>query len=416
MHVLSIGLNHTTAPVEIRERAAVTENHLEEALGDIRGRPNIQEATILSTCNRTEVYCQLDNHDVSPVTNWLCDFHQLERAEVQPFLYVHPGQDAVRHAFRVASGLDSMVLGEPQILGQMKTAFAKAHRNGNTGKILNRLFQHTFSVAKEIRSTTQIGSNAVSVAYAGVSLAKQIFADISQQTVMMVGAGETIELSCRHLYAQGVRNIIVANRTLERAERLHAEFGVEAISLHELPLRLAEADMVFSSTASTLPILGKGAFESALRQRKNSPMLVVDLAIPRDVEAEVGDLKHVYLYTVDDLQQVVDENIAVRQEAAKEAEKIVENQSSVFMDWFTNLQSLPTIRQLRNHTSSITDSELSHARRRLQAGDDPAVVLELFAHAVSQKFMHQPTETLRQKNDDALLDAAKALFGLDDAD
>lgn len=416
MHVLSIGLNHTTAPVEIRERAAVTENHLDEALGDIRGRPNIQEATILSTCNRTEVYCQLDNHDVSPVTNWLCDFHQLERAEVQPFLYVHPGQDAVRHAFRVASGLDSMVLGEPQILGQMKTAFAKAHRNGNTGKILNRLFQHTFSVAKEIRSTTQIGSNAVSVAYAGVSLAKQIFADISQQTVMMVGAGETIELSCRHLYAQGVRNIIVANRTLERAERLHAEFGVEAISLHELPLRLAEADMVFSSTASTLPILGKGAFESALRQRKNSPMLVVDLAIPRDVEAEVGDLKHVYLYTVDDLQQVVDENIAVRQEAAKEAEKIVENQSSVFMDWFTNLQSLPTIRQLRNHTSSITDSELSHARRRLQAGDDPAVVLELFAHAVSQKFMHQPTETLRQKNDDALLDAAKALFGLDDAD
>lgn len=416
MHVLSIGLNHTTAPVEIRERAAVTENHLDEALGDIRGRPNIQEATILSTCNRTEVYCQLDNHDVSPVTNWLCDFHQLERAEVQPFLYVHPGQDAVKHAFRVASGLDSMVLGEPQILGQMKTAFAKAHRNGNTGKILNRLFQHTFSVAKEIRSTTQIGSNAVSVAYAGVSLAKQIFADISQQTVMMVGAGETIELSCRHLYAQGVRNIIVANRTLERAERLHAEFGVEAISLHELPLRLAEADMVFSSTASTLPILGKGAFESALRQRKNSPMLVVDLAIPRDVEAEVGDLKHVYLYTVDDLQQVVDENIAVRHEAAKEAEKIVENQSSVFMDWFTNLQSLPTIRQLRNHTSSITDSELSHARRRLQAGDDPAVVLELFAHAVSQKFMHQPTETLRQKNDDALLDAAKALFGLDDAD
>ena len=416
MHVLSIGLNHTTAPVEIRERAAVTENHLDEALGDIRGRPNIQEATILSTCNRTEVYCQLDNHDVSPVTNWLCDFHQLERSEVQPFLYVHPGQDAVKHAFRVASGLDSMVLGEPQILGQMKTAFAKAHRNGNTGKILNRLFQHTFSVAKEIRSTTQIGSNAVSVAYAGVSLAKQIFADISQQTVMMVGAGETIELSCRHLYAQGVRNIIVANRTLERAERLHAEFGVEAISLHELPLRLAEADMVFSSTASTLPILGKGAFESALRQRKNSPMLVVDLAIPRDVEAEVGDLKHVYLYTVDDLQQVVDENIAVRQEAAKEAEKIVENQSSVFMDWFTNLQSLPTIRQLRNHTSSITDSELSHARRRLQAGDDPAVVLELFAHAVSQKFMHQPTETLRQKNDDALLDAAKALFGLDDAD
>jgi len=414
MHVLSVGLNHTTAPVEIRERAAVTENHLEEALGDIGKQAHIQEATILSTCNRTEVYCQLPDQNASAVSDWLCDFHELDKSEVQPYLYIHPGPEAVKHAFRVASGLDSMVVGEPQILGQMKTAFATAHKNGNTGKILNRLFQHTFSVAKEIRSTTEIGSNAVSVAYAGVSLAKQIFADIAKQTVLLIGAGETIELTCRHLYAQGVRNIIVANRTLERAERLREEFGVIAISLHELPHRLAEADMVFSSTASTLPILGKGAFESALRQRKNSPMLVIDLAVPRDVEVEVGDLKHVYLYTVDDLQQVVDENVAARHEAAKDAEKIVENQTSVFMDWFTNLQSLPTIRQLRNHTSAITDAELAHARRRLQAGDDPAVVLELFAHAVSQKFMHQPTEALRQKNDDALLNAAKSLFGLDD--
>ena len=414
MHVLSVGLNHTTAPVEIRERAAVTENHLEEALGDISKRPHIREATILSTCNRTEVYCQLHDQNATAVTDWLCDFHELEKSEVQPYLYAHPGPEAVKHAFRVASGLDSMVVGEPQILGQMKTAFATAHKNGNTGKILNRLFQHTFSVAKEIRSTTEIGSNAVSVAYAGVSLAKQIFADIAKQTVLLIGAGDTIELSCRHLYAQGVRNIIVANRTLERAERLREEFGVIAISLHELPHRLAEADMVFSSTASTLPILGKGAFESALRKRKNSPMLVVDLAVPRDVEVEVGDLKHVYLYTIDDLQQVVDENVATRHEAAKDAEKIIENQASVFMNWFTNLQSLPTIRQLRNHTSAITDTELSHARRRLQAGDDPAVVLELFAHAISQKFMHQPTEALRQKNDDALLNAAKYLFGLDD--
>ncbi len=416
MHVLSIGLNHTTAPVEIRERAAVTESHLEEALADIRNQPKIEEATILSTCNRTEVYCQLQDQDISPVSDWLCNFHQLDKAQVKPFLYAHPGQDAVKHAFRVASGLDSMVLGEPQILGQMKTAFAKAHKHGNTGKILNRLFQHTFSVAKEIRSTTQIGSNAVSVAYASVSLAKQIFADIAQQTVMLVGAGETIELTTRHLYAKGIRKIIVANRTLERAERLQKEFGVEAISLHELPTRLSEADMVFSSTASTLPILGKGTFESALRQRKNKPMLVVDLAIPRDVESQVGDLRQVYLYTVDDLQQVVDENLAGRQEAVKDAEKIVDSQASVFMDWFTNLQSLPTIRQLRNHTSAITDTELAHARRRLMAGDDPAVVLELFAHAVSQKFMHQPTETLRQKNDDALLNAAKALFGLNDLD
>ncbi len=414
MNVLSVGLNHSTAPVSVRERAAVTEHHLEDALSDIQSREGIAEATILSTCNRTEVYCQTPSENSDAVRNWFCDFHQLSRHEVDAYLYHHPGQEAVKHAFRVASGLDSMVLGEPQILGQMKTAFAKAHKNGNTGKILNRLFQHTFSVAKEIRTQTEIGSNAVSVAFAGVNLAKQIFADIAKQTALLVGAGETIELTCRHLHAQGVQQMIIANRSLDRAERLSQEFGVEAISLHELPTRLSEADMVFSSTASTLPILGKGAFESALKKRRNRPMLVVDLAIPRDVESEVGDLNHVYLYTVDDLQQVVDENLAARKEAAIEAEKIVETQATVFMDWFTNLQSLPTIRQLRQHTSSITDAELVNARRRLQAGDDPSVVLELFAHAVSQKFMHQPTEALRQKSDEELLEAAKKLFGLTD--
>ncbi len=414
MNVLSVGLNHTTAPVAVRERAAVTEHHLDEALKDISACRGIDEATILSTCNRTEVYCQVAEQNTQIVHQWFCDFHELSRDEVDVYLYSHPGQEAVKHAFRVASGLDSMVLGEPQILGQMKTAFAKAHKSGNTGKILNRLFQHTFSVAKEIRTNTEIGNNAVSVAYAGVNLAKQIFADIKDQTVLLVGAGETIELTCRHLHAQGVRRMIVANRSLERAERLSKEFGIEAISLHELPTRLPEADMVFSSTASTLPILGKGAFESALKKRKNRPMLVVDLAIPRDVESEVGSLNHVYLYTIDDLKQVVDENLAARKQAAVEAEKIVEQQSSAFMDWFTNLQSLPTIRQLRHRTNTITDAELANARRRLLAGDDPAVVLELFAHAVSQKFMHQPTEALRRRRDEALLIAAKELFGLED--
>ena len=414
MHLLSVGLNHTTAPVAVRERAAVAADHLEEALTDIAKCTEIEEATILSTCNRTEIYCQIPDADAQVASDWLCNFHDLDRHEVAPYLYSFPDQQAVQHAFRVASGLDSMVIGEPQILGQMKTAFAKAHKNGNTGKVLNRLFQHTFSVAKEIRSSTSIGSYAVSVAYAAVALAKQIFSDISQQTVLLIGAGETIELACRHLYSQGVHNIIVANRTLSRAEGLAREFDAQAISLHELPARLAEADIVFSSTASTLPILGKGAFESALKARRNKPVFVVDLAVPRDVETQVAELNNVYLYTVDDLQEVVNQNMRSRQDAAMEAEKIVEDQTLQFMHWFNNLQSIPTIRQLRDQTSQITAAELASAKRRLLAGEDPQAVLQHFAHALTQKFMHQPTESLRQHHDEALLLAARTLFDLDD--
>lgn len=413
MHVLSLGLNHTTAPVAVRERAAVAADHLDDALTDIRKCADIEEAAILSTCNRTEVYCHVPDTKIEVVSDWLCEFHALDKAEVAQYLYAFPGQQAVKHAFRVASGLDSMVLGEPQILGQMKTAFATAHKNGNTGKVLNRLFQTTFSVAKEVRSSTTIGSHAVSVAYAAVALSKQIFSDISEQTVLLIGAGETIELACRHLYGQGVRNLIVANRTVARAESLAREFDAQAISLHELPTRLAEADMVFSSTGSTLPILGKGAFESALKARKNKPVFIVDLAIPRDVEPQVAELKNAYLYTIDDLNQVISDNVANRRQAAVEAEKIVEDQTLRFMHWYNNLQSIPTIRQLRAQTSELAEAELAQAQRRLEAGDAPTEVLQLFAHALSQKFMHLPTETLRQKHDEELLTAARELFDLD---
>jgi glutamyl-tRNA reductase len=413
MHVLSLGLNHTTAPVAIRERAAVAAENLDDALADIRRQTEIKEATILSTCNRTEVYCHVPDEKIQVVTDWMCGFHELDKDEVSPYLYALSGPQAVSHAFRVASGLDSMVLGEPQILGQMKTAFAQAHRNGNTGKVLNRLFQTTFSVAKEVRSTTSIGSHAVSVAYAAVALAKQIFSDISNQTVLVVGAGDTIELTCQHLAGQGVKNIVVANRTLRRAEELAAQFDGQAISLHELPSRLSDADMVFSSTASTLPILGKGAFESALKQRRNRPMFVVDLAVPRDVEPQVASLKNIFLYTVDDLDQVVSENVENRKAAAVEAEKIVEDQTRQFMHWYENLRSIPTIRQMREKASGLTEAELDQALRRLDAGDDPAEVLKLFAHSVSQKFLHGPTEALRQKHDEELLRAARALFALD---
>lgn len=413
MHVISIGLNHTTAPVAVRERAAVAAEHLEDALVDIAKRTEIGEATILSTCNRTEVYCQVPAVKIEVVTGWLCDFHNLRKEQVMPYLYAFPDQQAVKHVFRVASGLDSMVVGESQILGQMKTAFAKAHKNGNTGKVLNRLFQHTFSVAKKVRSSTNIGSHAVSVAYAAVALSKQIFSDISAQTVLLIGAGETIELACRHLYGQGVRNIIVANRTVARAETLAKEFDGQAISLHELPTRIADADMVFSSTASTLPILGKGAFESALKVRKNKPIFVVDLAVPRDVEPQVRELDNVYLYTLDDLEQVVIENVDSRRQAAAEAEKIVDIQTRQFMHWFSNLQSIPTIRHLRDQTSRIAEIELNNAQKRLQAGENPHAVLHQFAHALSRKFMHGPTESLRQNHDAELLRAARELFDLD---
>lgn len=413
MHVLSIGLNHKTAPVEIRERAAVTADHLEDALRDIAAQDIVQEATILSTCNRTEVYCQTAINDTKQIGQWLCDFHELKHDDVAPYLYSHPNQNAVRHAFRVASGLDSMVLGEPQILGQMKTAFATAHKNGNTGKILNRLFQQTFSVAKQVRTNTSIGSNAVSVAYAAVSLSKQIFSDISKQTVLLIGAGETIELASRHLKEQGVTQMIIANRTIGRAQNLAKTFDAEAISLDELPTRLSDADILFTSTASTLPILGKGSIESALKKRKNKPMFLVDLAIPRDIESQVAELDNIYLYTVDDLQQVVSQNIESRKNAAREAEKIVDIHTHQFMHWLNNLQSVPTIRSLREHTQNITQMELESAKRRLQAGDDPEQVLQQFAHTLSRKFMHAPTESLRQNDDDELLKAVRELFNLD---
>ncbi len=415
MHVLSVGLNHSSAPLEIRERAAVTAEHLPDALKDLTKHHAVSEAAILSTCNRTEVYCHLDTPQTNVVGDWLCEYHALQRSDLSPYLYQFPDQHAVRHAFRVASGMDSMVIGEPQILGQMKTAFATAHRQGTTGKVLNKLFQNTFSVAKHIRSTTTIGHNAVSVAYAAVALSKQIFTDITAKTVLLIGAGETIELVCRHLYSQGVRNIIVANRSIERTQHFVSQFGAKPIGLHELPEHLNLADMVFSSTASTLPIIGKGAIESALRERKQRSMFLVDLAVPRDIEAEVGTLKNAYLYTVDDLEHVVSQNIEARQQAVEHAERIVEAKSLEFMLWLDSLQAIPTLRDLRSKTAAIKAQQLEVAQRRLIAGDDPASVLSNFAHALTQKFMHEPSEWLKQQNDEERFALARTLFGLDQA-
>jgi glutamyl-tRNA reductase len=416
MHLIAVGLNHHTAPVSVRERAAFAPEKLPDALHDVT-REVAGEAAILSTCNRTELYCGLERGDSERVIEWLCDYHRLKRADIRPYVYEHPDQAAVKHAFRVAAGLDSLVLGEPQILGQMKEAFATAHKAGATGKILNRLFQQTFAVAKQVRTDTAIGASPVSVASATVMLARRIFTDLSKQTVLLIGAGDTIELCARHLNEQKVGHMVVANRTVERARLLADVFGAEAISLAELPTRLADADIVISSTASPLPILGKGAVESALRTRKHRPMFMVDIAVPRDIEPEVGDLADVYLYTVDDLKDVVQENMQSREAAAREAERIIEVKVVDFWQWVRSLDAVPTIRALRETTEALRDAEVRRARRRLARGDDPELVLEQLARALTNKFTHAPTDALKRANHDgnnALLDAARRLFNLND--
>lgn len=414
VHLLALGLSHESAPIRIRERAAVTTDRLGDALRELTTENAVEEAAILSTCNRTEIYCHQQNDAPDQIITWLCSFHGLSRADISPYLYRYPDAQAVRHAFRVAAGLDSMVLGEPQILGQMKEAFAIAHKTGVTGKILNRLFQQTFSVAKRVRTDTAIGTSAVSVAYAAVSLAKQIFSDLSQQTVLMIGAGETIELTARHLKENGVKHLIVANRTLERARNLAQLYQAEAISLDELPARLSEGDIVISSTASTLPILGKGAVESALKKRKRRPIFMVDLAVPRDIEPEVAELNDVFLYTVDDLRGVIEENLQARKAAAEEAEQIIDVHTEEFMGWLNSLNAVPTIKALRQSMDRIVEAELQRAYKKLQSGEDANVVVQQLANSLSKKFTHGPTEQLTRSDiDGTLSEAVRRLFKLE---
>jgi glutamyl-tRNA reductase len=415
MHLFNFGINHRTAPVNIREQTAFASEKLETALADITHTGGAHEATILSTCNRTEIYCSHEQADENTIIDWFCDYHRLQPKVIEPYIYRHPGVEAVRHAFRVASGLDSMVLGEPQILGQMKEAFATAHKTGATGKLLNQLFQHTFSVAKQVRTDTQIGASAVSVAYAAVKLAKQIFSDLSSKTVLLIGAGETIELTAQHLAQQQVGHIIVSNRTVERAQKLADLVDGEAITLAELPTRLHEADIVISSTASQLPILGKGAVEHSLKQRRHRPIFMVDLAVPRDIEAEVSELNDVFLYTVDDLQNVVEENLQSRKEAAEEAEKIIEIQVTQFVDWLKSLDAVPMILALRENADELRQAELEKARRLLACGEDPEVVIETLARSLTNKYTHNPTAALKlagENADKAVIEAAKRLFDL----
>lgn len=417
MSLLAIGLNHHTAPVEIRERVAFAPERLSIDLQQLVKVQDVQEAAIISTCNRTEIYCNLEGDNFSELLRWLENTHGIERSALEPYLFSHSERDAVKHLLRVCSGLDSLVLGEPQILGQMKSAWQSAENEGTLGRHLNRLFQHAFTVAKKVRSDTAIGSSPVSVAFAAVQLSKQIFGDLSGKTALLLGAGETAELAMRHLHGQGVERLIVVNRTLANAESLAAEFGAQAVPLTELHSVMHLADILIASTGSPLPVFGKGAVESAIKKRRRQPMLMVDIAVPRDIETEVGELDDVFLYTVDDLEHIVDEGRRSRQEAAEEAEEIIEHQTEEFMSWQRSLQAVDTVRAVRDRAVKQQQALLSKANARLAAGDAPEQVLEQMARALTNKLIDSPTRAMRTAaslDDTDTLNAARKLFGLDD--
>jgi len=394
MSLYAIGLNHQTAPLDLRERVVFGSEVQSEALRDLFGKRLAKEATILSTCNRTEIYCHSQEPDA--VARWLADYHRLAADTVTPHLYVHPRERAVTHAFRVASGLDSMVLGEPQILGQMKQAVRTAEAAGTVGLILNKLFQRSFSVAKEVRTQTEIGAASISMAAAAVKLAQRIFPTLKETHILMIGAGEMIELAATHFHAAQPRTMTVANRTLTRGEELAARFGAKAITLAELADQLPRFDIIVTSTASSLPILGKGLLERAVKARKHRPMFIVDLAVPRDVEAEARELDDVFLYSVDDLSELVSSNLKLRQNAVQDAEAIIQEQSDSFVQWLESRTVVPTLRALREQGESIRAMELERARRALANGANPAEVLEQMSKALANKFLHGPSQALNQ--------------------
>ncbi|WP_334108203.1 glutamyl-tRNA reductase [Methylobacillus sp.] len=395
MHLFTVGVNHMTAPVSIRENVAFQNEHLGLALRDLNSH-GVSEAAILSTCNRTEVYCNTD--DPQKALEWLAGYHQLQPKAIEPYMYTLPQQEAVKHAFRVASGLDSMVLGEAQILGQMKQAVRIAENAGTLGTLLHKLFQRTFSVAKEVRTNTNIGANSVSLAAAATRLAQRIFGDLSQQHVLFLGAGEMIELCAEHFAAHHPKSLTIANRTLDRGEALAARVNGTSMLLVDLPERLAEFDIVITSTASQLPIVGLGMVERAIRARKHKPMFMVDLAVPRDIEPEAGNLADVFLYTVDDLAQVVQEGIENRQEAAAEAETIIDMRVENFMHWLKTRSAVPTIRALREQAEQYRLNELDKAHKLLARGEDPAQVLEALSNALTNKLLHGPSHALNSAN------------------
>lgn len=396
MTLLALGINHKTASVDLRERVAFSPEKLTQALQQLEAHPEVTSGVIVSTCNRTELYCDVTQTGPGILIDWLTKFHQISAEELMPSLYFHEEQAAVRHLMRVSCGLDSLVLGEPQILGQVKQSYSDSRDYAAVHGMLEKLFHKSFTVAKRVRTETDIGGNAVSVAFAACTLAKQIFESLSDATVLLVGAGETIELVARHLVEQGCNKLIVANRTKERAANLTEEFGAEVIGLPDIPEYLPRADIVISSTASPLPIVGKGMVEKAIKARRHQPMLLVDIAVPRDIEQEVGELNDAYLYTVDDLHSIVEKNREQRKVAAIQAEAIVSEESAAFMSWLRSLEAVDSIRQYRCHAEDIKAELLNRSLQAIANGSEPEKVLAELSNKLTNKLIHAPTRAMQQ--------------------
>ncbi len=431
MQILTLGINHHTAPVSMREQVAFTPEMIQPALHHLKDHlahissTQLPEATILSTCNRTELYCAANDSQVldqdsvfkKSTIEWLARTRGIDSQELLPHVYVLPQSQAVRHAFRVACGLDSMVVGETQILGQLKDAVRTADEAGSLGTYLNQLFQKTFQVAKEVRGTTEIGSHSISMAAAAVRLSERIFESVSTQKVLFIGAGEMINLCATHIAARKPKLVTVANRTLERGQELAdqlAEQGLatESLRLSDLPARLHEFDIVVSCTASTLPILGLGMVESAIKTRKHRPMVMVDLAVPRDIETEVGRLNDVYLYTVDDLGEIVQSGTDSRKAAVGQAEAIIETRVSHFMHWLEGRGTVPLIQDLRQRGDDLRAFELERAKKMLARGEDPQAVLDALAQGLTNKFLHGSLHALQHAQGEEREALMKILPGL----
>ncbi|TMN33471.1 glutamyl-tRNA reductase [Pseudoalteromonas sp. S2755] len=396
MTIIALGINHKTASVELREKVAFSPEQLTEALHQLQHSSQFKESVIVSTCNRTEIYCSLESADPQALLSWLSDFHNIEQRDLTENVYVHMNQDAVNHLMRVACGLDSLVLGEPQILGQIKQAFSTAKQHHAIQPTFERLFQKTFSVAKQVRTETDIGASAVSVAYAAVNLAKHIYGQLDKTQVLLIGAGETIELVAKHLSQHNPKSITVANRTIERAQNLATEVGGSVISLAQLPDALPSADIVISSTASTLPIIGKGVVEQALKKRRHKPMLFIDIAVPRDIESQVSELDAAYLYSVDDLQAIVNENLASREQAAIEAQQIIDTRTQEFSEWQRSLHSVDVIRQYRQSAQEIKNELVDKALNQLQSGKEADKIIIELANKLSNRLTHAPTRAIQE--------------------
>lgn len=417
MAVWALGLNHTTAPLDLRGRFAFALDQIAPTLQSLRRsvgaahHPEV-EAAILSTCNRTEIYCAAEHAALDHTVGWLAESGGVSPALLRSHAYTLTGDQAARHAFRVASGLDSMVLGEAQILGQMKDAVRAAETAGALGSTLNQLFQRSFSVAKEVRTATEIGAHSISMAAAAVRLAGQLFEDLKATRVLFVGAGEMMDLAATHFAARQPAKIVIANRTLERGEKLAGRFGAEAMRLADLPARLAEFDIVVSCTASTLPLIGLGAVERALKARKHRPMFMVDLAVPRDIEPEVKALEDVYLYTVDDLAHVVRQGEASRQAAVAQAETIIDAGVQSFMHWLDQRGTVPLIQQLNAQAEDWRNAELARARKLLAKGESVDAVLEALARGLTQKMLHGTLAELHAGDAEARQQTAQAVSRL----